>query len=180
MWEYSLEAYYFETVCKEASVEFGRRDRMDKTTIYKLLQKQSLMSVGTSNNNIPDNSVVCFAADEECNLYFGSYSDTLKCKNIETNKNVAITIGTLQIHGIANLVEYGTKEYWEGRNIYDKRFPQYKEVFEYKNNELYRIKPLVIWNYNPAQGEMHRDVLIIDKDYYRTLDVYTPHKYEKR
>lgn len=153
---------------------------MDKGYVFNLLEKQSLMSVGTSNNNIPDNSVVCFAADKECNLFFGSYSDTLKCKNIEKNKYVAITVGTLQIHGIAELVKYGTEEYWNGRTVYDNRFPQYKDVFQYKNNELYRIIPLVIWNYNPSCGEMHRDVLILDKEYYDSLEVYEPHNYVKR
>lgn len=153
---------------------------MNKSTIYELLQKQMLMSVGTINDIFPDNSVVCFAADNECNLYFGSYSDTLKCKNIEKSGYVAITVGTLQIHGIANLVKYGTSEYWKGRAIYDERFPQYREMFEYKDNELYCITPLVIWNYNPSKGEMHRDVLILDHNYYEKIDVYKPHKYEKR
>ena len=148
--------------------------------ILSLLQKQTLMSIGTQGINGPDNSIVCFAFDEQCNLYFGSYSDTLKCKNVSINPIVAITIGTLQIHGHASIVPYGTIDYQNGRAIYDSRFPQYKEVFEFENNELYKIEPLVIWNYNPSKGEMHRDSVIFDQRYYDTIDVYKPHHYEKR
>ena len=148
--------------------------------IVTILDKQFLMSVGTQGKKYPDNSIVCFAHDEFCNLYFGSYSDTLKCRNIELNPNVAITCGTLQIHGIARIVPYGTKEYWEGRDIYDLRFPKYKEIFELENNELYRIDPLVIWNYDSSKGEMYRDVLIFNKEYYESLNVYDHHDYHKR
>lgn len=153
---------------------------MDKKQVFNIVSKQALMSVATTSKDKPDNSFVCFAADENCNLYFGSYSDTLKCKNISANPLVAVTIGNLQIHGNASIVPYGTENYKEGRKIYDCKFPKYKKVFELENNELYIIKPLVIWNYNPAVGEMHRDVLIFDKQYYDSLDVYIPHNYNKR
>lgn len=76
--------------------------------------------------------------------------------------------------------KYGTKEYYERRKVYDNRFPQYKELFELENNELYVIKPLVIWNYNPAGGEMHRDVIVLDREYYDSIEVYVPHKYSER
>lgn len=107
-----------------------------------------------------DNSVVCFAYSETAELYFGSYSDTLKCKNIAQHAIVAVTVGTLQIHGKAEIVSYGSEEYMRRKAIYDERFPQYKDLFELKNNELYRIKPYVIWQYNPGKGEMHRDEYI--------------------
>ena len=90
-------------------------------------------------------------------------------------------MGTLQIHGIASLVEYGTPEYNKGRENYDKRFPQYTEVFECVDNELYMIKPLVIWNYNPALGEeMYREMLVFDENYLNQIEVYHPHIYAKR
>lgn len=77
---------------------------MTKEDVCKILASQKLISIGTIGKKYPDNSVVCFSFDEDCNLYFGSYSDTLKCKNIAFNKHVAITVGTLQIHGIASVV----------------------------------------------------------------------------
>lgn len=154
---------------------------MTKEDICKLLSSQKLISLGTAGKEFPDNSIVCFSYDEDCNLYFGSYSDTLKCKNIAHNSNVAITVGTLQIHGKASIVEYGTEEYKIGRANYDSRFPQYAEIFEKVGNELYIIRPLVIWNYNPAiGGEMYRETLVFDEDYISQIEVYSPHKYEKR
>lgn len=153
---------------------------MEKNIVLQLLSKQKLMSLATSGKDYPDNSIVCFAYDDNCNLYFGSYSDTLKCKNISHNKVVAITVGTLQIHGEANIVDYGTDEYKIGRAIYDKRFPQYQEIFERENNELYIVRPYVIWNYNPAVREMHRDTLVFKEEYYNEIEVYHPHDYKKR
>ena len=153
---------------------------MEKDTVLQLLCKQTLMSLATYGKDYPDNSIVCFAYDDNCNLYFGSYSDTLKCKNISYNKVVAVTAGTLQIHGEASIVTYGTDEYKIGRVIYDKRFPQYQEMFERENNELYVVRPYVIWNYNPAVREMHRDTLVFKEEYYNEIEVYHPHDYEKR
>lgn len=154
---------------------------MTKEDVCKLLSTQQFMSLGTIGKKYPDNSVVCFSYDKDCNLYFGSYSDTLKCKNIANNPYVAITVGTLQIHGKATIVDYGSEEYRIGRANYDARFPQYADMFEQVGNELYRIEPLVIWNYNPAKGgEMYRETLIMDEKYYKSIEVYTPHSYEKR
>lgn len=149
-------------------------------TIYRILEREKLLYLATSNNKYPDNSAVCFAYDEGLHLYFGSYSDTLKCRNIAVNPYVAISVGTLQIHGIVKIVPYGSMEYKNKREIYDKRFHQYVSVFEKINNELYEISPLVIWNYNPLLGEMHRDELILDLDYYRSIVPYKFHQYDER
>ena len=156
------------------------RMKLDLNTINNILEKEKLLYLATTNSKQPDNSVVCFAYDENLHLYFGSYSDTLKCRNIAKNPYVAISVGTLQIHGIAKIVPYGSKEYKNRRKIYDDRFPQYVSVFEKADNELYEIKPLVIWNYNPSLGEMNRDELIIDLDYYKSISPYKFHKYIQR
>lgn len=153
---------------------------LKKEKILSILDKEKLLYLGTTNGLYPDNSVVCYAYDENLNLYFGSYSDTLKCRNISENPYVAICIGTLQIHGITKLIPYGSNEYKFKREIYDKRFPQYASVFEKVDNELYQIKPLVIWNYNPSLGEMNRDELIFDFEYYNAICPYKFHKYEQR
>lgn len=148
--------------------------------IKSIIEKEKLLYLATTNCNHPDNSAVCFAYDENLHLYFGSYSDTLKCRNISQNPYVAISVGTMQIHGIAKVVPYGCEEYKLKREIYDKRFPQYVSVFEKIDNELYEILPLVIWNYNPSFGEMNRDVLIIDMKYYKSISPYIFHKYDDR
>ncbi len=113
-------------------------------------------------------------------MFLRSYSDTLKCRNISQNPHVAISVGTLQIHGIAKVVPYESEEYRNKREIYDNRFPQYASVFERIDNELYEIIPSVIWNYNPSLGEMNRDVLIIDLEYYESISPYIFHKYNDR
>lgn len=150
---------------------------LNSENIINILEKEKLLYLGTTNSRYPDNSAVCFAYDENLHLYFGSYSDTLKCKNVSQNPYVAICVGTLQIHGIAKIVSYGSEEYKSKRTIYDKRFPQYVSVFEKVNNELYEIRPLVIWNYNPSLGEMNRDELILDLEYYKSISPYKFHKY---
>jgi nitroimidazol reductase NimA-like FMN-containing flavoprotein (pyridoxamine 5'-phosphate oxidase superfamily) len=154
--------------------------RLDSETIRGILEKNKLLSLATANGACPDNSVVCFAYDDNLHLYFGAYSDTLKCRNIAASPHVAATVGTLQVHGKARVVAYGSAEYAGKREIYDKRFPQYKEVFEREGNELYEIAPLVIWNYNTKRGEMNRDELVFDEEYYRSISPYKFHPYLKR
>ena len=154
---------------------------MTISDVREILEKHKLMSIGTYGKKYPDNSVVCFSYDENANLYFGSYSDTLKCKNISNNNIVAVTIGTLQIHGRAEIVEFGSEAYAIGRKNYDARFPQYREVFMKKNNELYIIIPYVIWNYNPSLGgEMYRECIVFNSAYLSEIDEYVPHSYEIR
>ena len=116
----------------------------------------------------------------DLHFYFGSYSDTLKCRNIVHNPHVAITIGTLQIHGMARIVPYGSAEYTRKREIYDARFSQYASIFERVDNELYEVIPLVIWHYNPSSGEMNRDELILDQEYYNAISPYKFHTYIDR
>ena len=153
---------------------------LNSGTVKSILEREKLLYLATTNGKYADNSAVCFAYDEDLYLYFGSYSDTLKCRNIEQNPYVAISVGTLQIHGIAKLVPYESNEYKSKREIYDKRFPQYAAVFEKVNNELYEINPLVIWNYNPSLGEMNRDEMIIDFEYYESILPYKFHNYDDR
>lgn len=145
-----------------------------------ILENEKLLSLATTDGVYPDNSIISFAYDENLHLYFGSYSDTLKCINISKNPYVAITVKTLQIHGMAKLIPYGSEEYKRKIEIYGKRFMQYLSVFEKVDNELYEIIPLVIWNYNPSEGEMHRDELILDEEYYKKIEVYRFHEYGDR
>lgn len=153
---------------------------LDFGTVLNLLEKEKLLYLATTNKIYPDNSAVCFAYDQDLHLYFGSYSDTLKCRNLAENPHVAVCSGTLQIHGITRLIPYGSEAYKCKREIYDRRFPQYASVFEMINNELYEITPLVIWRYNPSLGEMNRDELILEPGYYNSIAPYKFHTYEQR
>lgn len=153
---------------------------LDVAIIQHIIKKERLLSLATANSQYPDNSIVCYAYDNDLHFYFGSYSDTLKCRNIVHNPHVAITIGTLQIHGIARIVPYGSPEYSRKRAIYDARFSQYASIFERVDNELYEVIPLVIWHYNPSSGEMNRDELILDQEYYHAISPYKFHTYLDR
>jgi uncharacterized protein YhbP (UPF0306 family) len=154
--------------------------KLNLKTVNKILEKEKLFYLATTSSKYPDNSVVCYAYDENLHFYFGSYSDTLKCRNIAENPYVAISVGTLQIHGIAKVVPYDSAEYKNKRKIYDNRFPQYMSVFEKVDNELYEVSPLVIWNYNTSLEEMNRDELIIDLEYYQSIVPYKFHEYMER
>lgn len=153
---------------------------LDVATIHRIIRKERLLSLATANSHYPDNSVVCYAYDNDLHFYFGSYSDTLKCRNVADNPYVALTVGTLQIHGIARIVPYGSPEYTRKRAIYDARFSQYASIFERVDNELYEVVPLVIWHYNPSIGEMNRDELILDQAYYNAISPYKFHPYIER
>lgn len=145
-------------------------------SVKKILRKEKLAYIATTNNQYVDCSTLCFAIDEDINIYFGSYSDTLKCRNIDVNPYVAISVSTLQIHGVARMITHESEEYNNKITFYNDRFPQYAHVFTKENNELYEVKPLVVWNYNPKAGEMNRDVMIFDQDYYDSLRPYIPPK----
>ena len=81
---------------------------------------------------------------EGLTIYFGSFTDTLKGRFIEKNSQVAM------------------------------KFPFYKSFFEYENNELYKVQPLIIWHYDHHKGMMYRDKIIVDENYYKILQPYEP------
>ena len=148
--------------------------------VNTIISKRKTLNLATTNRIFVDNAVVSFAFDSDLNLFFGAYSDTLKCRNLAECEYAAITLGSLQIQAVVKKLEYGSEEYILGRKIYDARYPQFKKMFEQVSNELYKIKPLVIWLYNPKYGAMHRDVLIIDQNYYNKVKPYVEHKYPLR
>ncbi len=154
--------------------------KLSVEVVLNELKRHKSMSVASVGNNYVDNAIVSYAYDDCFRLYFGSYSDTLKCRNIDMNSQVAVTVGNLQIHGIARVIEYNSEEYLKCRQIYDSVYPNFRVMFEYEMNELYVIEPKVIWKYNPRYGAVHRDVMIFDKTYYDSLEPYIEHKYSKR
>lgn len=143
-------------------------------TVKNILIHETLAYLATSYKNYTDNSTVAYWADESFNIFYGSYSDTLKCKNIHNNPYVGLVISTLQIHGVARKIEHNSEEYNLKIQGYNEKFPQYAHVFNNENNELYIIKPLVIWNYNSTKGEMYRDKIIFDESYFGQLGAYEP------
>lgn len=151
-----------------------------KNKVLKTLAEKKMCYIATSGKNYVDNAMVAYYADT-FDLYFGSFKDTLKCRHIRDNPQVAICIDNIQIHGKAQLLHHGSGEYFRYMEKYLEKFPQYKFYFELQNNELYRVKPLMIWYYDSSQGTMHRDVIIFDDDYYKKLIPYeAPAIFKKR
>ena len=151
-----------------------------KDKIIKTLSEKKLCYLATRGEKYVDNAMVAYYS-EGFDLYFGSFSDTLKCRNIKDNPQVAVCIDNIQIHGKAELIEYGSDEYYDYVAKYLTKFPNYKFYFELQNNELYRVTPLVIWYYDSSKGRMHRDVIIFEQDYYQELRPYeAPQEFKKR
>jgi hypothetical protein len=148
--------------------------------INAILSEHKNCSIATTDKVNIDNSLVAFYA-EDLKLYFGSFTNTLKGKFISINPYVAINIYALQMHGVATLLDRNSGEFKQVYEKYIMRFPQYKSFFEYENNEMYRIDPLVYWIYDNRKGMMHRDKVIFDMDYYIRLSPYeTPQKFKRR
>jgi hypothetical protein len=147
----------------------------DENKVLKILKKEKLAYIATTNGRFVDNAVVCYSSIQY-HIYFGCYEDTLKGWNIKENPNIALAIGALQIHGTARKIEYKSSEYNEMIKSYGEKWPKYLPVFDIENNQLYEIKSKVIWLYNPSKGEMNRDVLIFDESYYKELKPYESRK----
>lgn len=151
-----------------------------KDKVIKTLSEKKMCYIATAGGNNVDNAMVAYYSDG-FDLYFGSFSDTLKCRNISIDPNVAVCIDNIQIHGRARQIEYGSNEYMIYKEKYLAKFPHYSFYFELENNELYKVTPLVIWCYDSSRGTMHRDVLIFDDDYYKEIAPYeAPKEFRKR
>jgi len=151
-----------------------------KNKVLKTLNEKKMCYIATAGGKYVDNAMVAYYSDEFV-LYFGSFSDTLKCRNIKFNSHVAICVDNLQIHGRAQLIEYSSDEYFYYTEKYLTKFPHYKIYFELQNNQLYKVIPLVIWYYDSSKGTMHRDMIVFDNDYYKKLLPYkAPIEFKKR
>ena len=148
--------------------------------VLSILETEKYAYIATTDKSNIDNAVIAFA-NEGFRIYFGAYSDTLKCRNLAVNPAAALCISTLQIHGTVKLISHGSPEFDEKIKAYSEKFPAYARVFSREMNELYEIIPSVIWNYDPVQGEMFREKLIFDAEYYEKLDPYeSPGEYDNR
>lgn len=69
--------------------EWGVKVMELREQITRILESQKLAYLATSDGRWVDNAVVCFSYDHQPNLYFGSFSDTVKCRNMKANPLVA-------------------------------------------------------------------------------------------
>ena len=118
-----------------------------KKYILDYLEKNRLMTLATSENDVPWAATVFFAYDDDLNIYFISVPNTRKITNLNRNPNVAIAINQfqpkgevvqgLQIEGKAEALdkEKNKKEL----DLYRKRYDWADKYLH--DHELYKIKP---------------------------------------
>lgn len=165
---YNKHAFWYNSFI----VNFGGIEMSEiNNKVLKTLNENKICCIATTGEKYVDNAMLAYYADA-FDLYFGSFSDTLKCRNIKVNPHVAICVDNLQFHGKAQLIKHSSDEYFFYMEKYLTKFPHYKYYFELQNNELYRVTPLVIWYYDSSKGTMHRDMIVFDNDYYKKLLPY--------
>lgn len=150
-----------------------------KEKIVNILIKKKYCSLATSDLKDVNNAMVGYYS-EDLDLYFGSLNNTLKCRHILVNPQVAVCIDNVQIHGIANLLEKDTAMYKKYAKKYLEKFPYDKFYFEMENMNFYKIEPLVLWWFD-LSGIYQREKLVIDNDYYQNLNPFeNPQSINKR
>jgi general stress protein 26 len=148
--------------------------------IQNLFAEKKICYIASTNNSFVDNAMVAYYS-EGFTIYFGSFNNTLKCRNILANPHVAICIENIQIHGLARHIESSSEVYQVYKEKYISKFPSYEFYFGLEENELYKVEPLVIWHYDSKKGIMHRDKIVIDQQYYEALEPYeAPLKINRR
>lgn len=151
-----------------------------KEQILKVISNTQTCYLATTARGYVDNSRVAYCSDE-FTIYFGSFRDTLKCRNIEINPYAAVCVDNVQIHVKAKCLKYGSEEYAMAKQRYIDKFPHYAFYFELENNEIYKCDPLAAWYYNSTKGTMHRDMVVFDKQYTELLLPYVaPENFIKR
>ena len=83
-----------------------------KRRAFGFLNEKEVAVISTiSENNEPTAATILFSIDDDFNFYFITRRQTRKFKNIQTNKNEAIVVGTelepgtIQMQGEAQLLE---------------------------------------------------------------------------
>lgn len=148
--------------------------------VRQILAEKRMCFIATAAGNFVDNAMVAYCADG-FKLYFGTFSDTLKGRNIAANPLAAVCIERVQVHGRVRLIDYNSEEYGRQVEKYLEKFPNYQDYFALEKNELYEISPLVIWYYDSSRGRMHREKIVFDHDYYERLKPYeAPNEFKKR
>lgn len=139
-----------------------------KSKVLKVLDSRKMCYVATQGRGFVDNAMVAYWS-EGFNLYFGSYADTLKNRNLNANPSIAVCVENVQIHGIAEKLERGSREFWQYVDKYCEKFPTYRFYFEHSTNEYFRVKPLVIWIYDVTSEGVKREKIVFDEAYDKLL-----------
>ena len=122
-----------------------------KKYILEYLENNRLMTLATSEKDVPWAATVFFAYDPNLNIYFISRPETRKTQHIISNPNVSVvvnqyqpkkgTVKGLQIEGEAYILDKEKDK--EKLELYKERYDWADEYLH--NHELYKIIPKKIY-----------------------------------
>ena len=103
-----------------------------KAEFLKIMSEQTEIALATSVNNVPNVRIVNFYFDPEENvLYFSSFKENDKIKEIKANPYVAFT--TIPHSGI---VQKSSKTIFDVADQFIAKVPNYKNTIEYAGESL--------------------------------------------
>ncbi len=111
-----------------------------KAEFLKIMSEQTEIALATSVNNVPNVRIVNFYFDPEDNvLYFSSFKENDKVKEIKVNPHVAFT--TIPHSGnehvkAKGIVQKSSKTIFDVANQFIAKVPNYKNTIEYAGESL--------------------------------------------
>ncbi|MBF0895271.1 MAG: pyridoxamine 5'-phosphate oxidase family protein [Atopobium sp.] len=111
-----------------------------KAEFLKIMSEQTEIALATSVNNVPNVRIVNFYFDPEENvLYFSSFKENDKIKEIKVNPHVALT--TIPHSGnehvkAKGIVQKSSKTIFDVADQFIAKIPNYKNTIEYAGESL--------------------------------------------
>lgn len=111
-----------------------------KAEFLKIMSEQTEIALATSVNNVPNVRIVNFYFDPEENvLYFSSFKENDKIKEIKVNPHVAFT--TIPHSGnehvkAKGIVQKSSKTIFDVADQFITKVPNYKNTIEYAGESL--------------------------------------------
>lgn len=111
-----------------------------KAEFLKMMSEQTEIALATSVNNVPNVRIVNFYFDPDENvLYFSSFKENDKVKEIEANPHVAFT--TIPHSGnehvkAKGIVQKSSKTIFDVAEQFIAKIPNYKNTIEYAGESL--------------------------------------------
>ena len=111
-----------------------------KTEFLRIMAEQTEMALATSVNNVPNVRIVNFYFDPcENILYFSSFKDNDKVKEIEENPSIAFTtippIGNQHVKA-KGLAKKSSKTIFDMAEHFIAKVPDYKKTIDYAGESL--------------------------------------------
>ncbi len=144
---------------------------LTKSLIKEFLGQHQLMTLATSGHDHPWIAVVYYTFDQDLNLYFLSSPETLHCRHLVHNKQVAISISDsrqkvsdkkkgLQIYGLADQVSRADKikhvlKMWKRAiGVKDPQLSYENMMGKVIKSKIYKVTPKKIKFFNQELFEV--------------------------